>query len=74
MELRNRDLQARRGSRGCPPHGPLLIDPVGEEKHVARCLACGLSGPERADVAEAKLAFDEAAKAGWPWSHAHRRA
>jgi hypothetical protein len=29
-------------------------------------LMCGLCGPERADAAEAKLAFDEAAKAWRP--------
>jgi hypothetical protein len=60
MEPHERDLHARSGRSECPPHGPHLVDPVGEEAYVARCLACGLSGPERADVGEAKLAFDEA--------------
>ncbi len=60
MEPHEWDLRARGGRSGCPPHGPLLVDLVGEEAHVARYLACGLSGPERAGVEEAKLAFEEA--------------
>ena len=75
MKIHDRDSRARRGHPTGSPHLPLIIDPIGEEKHVARCLVCGLCGPERADSAEAKLAFDEAAKA-WrrPWSPAHRGA
>jgi len=34
------------------------IDQI-SQAHVARCLACGLAGPERADGLQAKLAFDE---------------
>ncbi len=52
--------------RSCPPHGPILV--AASEggscaeggSYVASCLACGLSGPEREDGWEAKLAFDEA--------------
>ena len=44
---------------GCPPHGPHLIDVVGEGLYEARCLNCGLVGPERKDSLEAKLAFDQ---------------
>src|SRR5688500_2595638 len=75
MQIHDRDSRARRRHQTGSPHLPLIIAPIGEEKHVARCLVCGLCGPERADAAEAKLAFDEAAKA-WrrPWSHAHRGA
>jgi hypothetical protein len=49
---------AGQSRRGCPPHGPHLIDVVGEDLYEARCLNCGLVGPERKDSLEAKLAFD----------------
>jgi hypothetical protein len=45
--------------RQCPPHGPHLIDPLEAGLYVARCLACGLTGPKRKDGLEAKLAFDQ---------------
>ena len=44
--------------RRCPPHGPHLIEVVEAGSYVARCLACGLTGPKRKDGLEAKLAFD----------------
>ena len=47
------------GRVSCPPHSPILVEASGEDYYVARCLACGLSGPEREDAWEAKLAFDE---------------
>jgi hypothetical protein len=34
-------------NRPCPPHGPHLIDAVEEGLYIARCLACGLTGPKR---------------------------
>jgi hypothetical protein len=51
----------RGGTRrvSCPPHSPILVEASGEGYCVARCLACGLSGPEQEDYWEAKLAFDE---------------
>ena len=55
-------LSAKRRDKRCPPHGPLLVDTCGENRHLARCLSCGLIGPERKDSGEAKLAFAEAAK------------
>jgi hypothetical protein len=45
--------------RPCPPHGPHLIDAVEAGLYVARCLACGVTGPERKDGLEAKRAFDQ---------------
>jgi hypothetical protein len=57
-EEQGQDLYARRGRRGCPPHGPFLVDSVdGGSSCVARCLACGLAGPEGRDSAEAMRAF-----------------
>jgi hypothetical protein len=51
------------GRKGCPPHGPHLVDAVGEGlAYAARCLNCGLVGPEREDELGAKLAFDQK----WP--------
>ena len=44
---------------GAASHGPHLIDVVGEGLYEARCLNCGLVGPERKDSLEAKLAFDQ---------------
>lgn len=52
-------LSVERKKKRCPPHGPLLVDVPIEELYVARCLACGVSGPERLDSLKAKLAFDE---------------
>ena len=49
------------GCVSCPPHSPILVEASGEGSYVARCLACGLSGPEREDDWRAKLAFDESA-------------
>jgi hypothetical protein len=46
-------------NRPCPPHGPHLIDAVEAGLYVARCLACGVTGPKRKDGLEAKLAFDQ---------------
>jgi hypothetical protein len=43
----------------CPPHGPHLIEAVEDGSYVARCLACGVTGPRRKDGLEAKLAFDQ---------------
>jgi len=41
----NQDVTRRRGCKGCPPHGPHLVDAAREGLYVARCLACGLAGP-----------------------------
>ena len=46
-----------RGLKGCPLHDPHVVDALKEGSYVARCLACGLVGPERQDGLEAKLAF-----------------
>jgi hypothetical protein len=49
-----------RERKGCPPHGPHLIDAVEEWlSYTARCLKCGPVGPERNDALGAKLAFDQ---------------
>lgn len=48
-----------RSSRSCPPHGPLLTEALEEDVYVIKCMKCGLWGPERDDVLQAKLAFDE---------------
>ena len=48
-----------RQRQNCPPHGPHLIEAMEECQYVIRCLTCGLAGPEREGVYEAKLAFDE---------------
>jgi hypothetical protein len=51
---------AGRGRKGCPPHGPHLIDAVEEGlSYAARCLKCGLVGPVCKETLEAKLAFDQ---------------
>jgi hypothetical protein len=55
-------LSARRKDKRCPPHGPLLVDAYGGDRYLARCLSCGLIGPERKDSREAKLALDKAAR------------
>jgi hypothetical protein len=60
--LEAHDVQAvvaGQSRKGCPPHGPHLIDAVEEGHYAARCLRCGLVGPERKDSLEAKLAFDQ---------------
>ena len=54
-----RSVGSRRGRRPCPPHGPHLVAIVEVGSCVAQCLVCGLVGPVRKDVLEAKLAFDE---------------
>jgi hypothetical protein len=57
------NVAAGRGRKNsCPPHGPHLVDAAKRGLYVARCLACGLVGPEREDGLQAKLAFDQA----WP--------
>ena len=52
-------MVAGRGRRDCPPHGPHLVNAVEEGLYEARCLKCGLVGPQRKDSLEAKLAFDQ---------------
>ena len=50
---------AERGRKGCPPHGPHLIDVLEEgSSYATRCLRCGLAGPVGKDAPGAKLAFD----------------
>ena len=58
------------GRVSCPPHSPILVEASGEGYYVARCLACGLRGPEREGDREGKVAFDESvAQSGWqPYS------
>ena len=58
VELGGHDVYAKRGRRGCPPHGPFLVEAVGGGSKVARCLACGLVGPEREDAMEAKRTLE----------------
>jgi len=43
----------------CPPHTPLLIQSSGDGHYIARCLACGVGGPERNNTWKARLAFVE---------------
>ncbi len=50
---------AGRGRKGCPPHGPHLVAAVEKGSYTARCLKCGLVGPDRKDSLGAKLAFDQ---------------
>ena len=50
---------AGRSRDGCHPHGPHLIEAVEEGLYAARCLKCGMVGPERKDSLEAKQAFDQ---------------
>ncbi len=45
--------------RPCPPHTPLLVQVTGYGYCVARCLVCGLQGPERENSSKARLAFKE---------------
>jgi hypothetical protein len=61
LAVHNSQETARgRGLKGCPPHGPHVVDALKEgSSYVARCLACGLVGPGRQDGLEAKLAFDQ---------------
>ena len=54
-----RAVVAQRSRKCCPPHGPHLIDAVEEGLYAARCLKCGMVGPERKDSLEAKQAFDQ---------------
>jgi hypothetical protein len=59
MEPREQDPYARRGRKGCPPHDPILVEGVERGySRVARCPACGLTGTEGRDTAEAMRAFD----------------
>ena len=37
-----RGVDANRGRRLCPPHGPHLVDVVEAGSYVGRCLQCGL--------------------------------
>jgi hypothetical protein len=46
-------------TKPCPPHTPLLLQPTEDGRCLARCLACGLLGPERENSSKAYLAFDE---------------
>jgi hypothetical protein len=46
-------------TKPCPPHTPLLLQATGYGYRVARCLACGLQGPQRENSSEARLAFKE---------------
>jgi hypothetical protein len=48
----------RERNDSCPPHGPHLVTALGVGHLVARCLKCGLAGPEGKNDLEAKLAFD----------------
>ncbi len=50
---------AGRSRKGCPPHGPHLIEVVEDSSYAARCLKCGLVGPVRKEAPEAKPAFDQ---------------
>ena len=45
--------------KSCPPHTPLIAQPLREGTYVVSCLKCGAAGPERKNSQEAKLAFDE---------------
>ena len=45
-------------TKPCPPHTPLLLQATGYGYCVARCLACGLQGPERENTLKAHLAFE----------------
>jgi hypothetical protein len=47
------------GNVSCSPHSPVLVEASEEGSYLARCLACGLSGPKREDDWRAKRAFDE---------------
>lgn len=60
LQAESRWGRTRRAS--CPPHSPILIDAFEGGYHVASCLACGLSGPERKNGWEAKAAFDESVR------------
>jgi hypothetical protein len=51
--------ERRRRGESCPPHGPHAVQVAERGHYVARCLACGLAGPESEDSLEAKLAFDQ---------------
>jgi hypothetical protein len=46
-------------TKPCPPHTPLLVQATGYGYGLARCLACGLQGPERQNSSKARQAFDE---------------
>ena len=60
LEVHNSQGAARgRRRKGCPQHGPHVVEALKEGSNVARCLACGVAGPERQDGLEAKLAFDQ---------------
>jgi hypothetical protein len=55
-----RGIGAGHGRKGCPPHGPHLIDVLEEGiSYAARCLKCGLAGPVSKNQPGAKLAFDQ---------------
>jgi hypothetical protein len=59
VEHNSQGVGASQRRKACPPHGPHLVDAARVGSYVAKCLACGLAGPEREDVLGAKLAFDE---------------
>jgi hypothetical protein len=59
VEHNSQGVGASRSRKPCPLHGPHLVDVVEESFYVARCLVCGLVGPVRKEVPQAKLAFDQ---------------
>ena len=59
MEHNSQGVGAGQRRKPCPPHGPHLVDAARVSSYVAKCLGCGLVGPEREEVLEAKLAFDQ---------------
>jgi hypothetical protein len=59
LHPRREDDEESRRRRSCPPHTPLLVQSIGDGHYVARCLACGLVGPDREDASKARLAFVE---------------
>ena len=45
-----------------PPHTPLLVRATEDGHCVARCLACGLQGPERENSSKARLVSEQFSK------------
>jgi hypothetical protein len=62
VEHNSQGVAASRSRNPCPPHGPHVVDVVEAGTYVAKCLVCGLVGPEHEDGLGAKLAFDQR----WP--------
>ncbi len=48
----------------CDHHYPIVVEKVGGGGRRARCLGCGVGGPERAGAEGAMLALREEARAG----------